>query len=312
MLRALRILIPLLIVGGVAYAYRGPLSIFALQAYQQIAPCTYPISYTIGAIDTRFNISRAHTQEAIEKAEIIWEKAAGKELFRRVNEGAVLTIDLVYDTRQETTEKLKELGLSVNNDAASYDAVKAKYEAVLREYNAQKAALEAQRTLFEKEAAQYESRVAAANARGGATPAEYAALNLQKERLLDKERELQHAREEVNASADSVNTLIATLNKLAASLNATASEYNETGSTVGDEFEEAIFQSSPGKEEIHIYEFDSMARLQRVLAHEFGHALGLEHVDDAKAIMYRLNQSKNTTPSRADISELKRACRIEG
>jgi predicted Zn-dependent protease len=38
---------------------------------------------------------------------------------------------------------------------------------------------------------------------------------------------------------------------------------------------------------INIYEFDKEEDLKLALVHEFGHAIGLGHVDNPKAIMYR-------------------------
>lgn len=292
------------------YAYREPLKIFALQTYQKIAPCTVPITYSIGNIDERFGISRERVIEDTKSASTIWNKAAGKELFRSVESGGALRIDLVYDERQATTMQLQSLGLSVTNDAESYDAVKARYDSFLKAFNAEKASYTSNQAVFEKAVADYEEEVRAVNARGGAAPEEHARLETQKQRLLAEQSRLQKLQERVNADADTVNALVRTLNRLARELNQSAAEYNKAGSALGEEFEEAVFESRPGSQHISVYEFDSNTRLIRVLTHEFGHALGLEHVDDSTAIMYRLNQSTNLTPSKADIAEVYAACRM--
>ena len=46
--------------------------------------------------------------------------------------------------------------------------------------------------------------------------------------------------------------------------------------------------------EILIYEFESEEDLRLTLAHELGHALGLQHTDDPKALMYPLMKEQNT------------------
>jgi len=45
-----------------------------------------------------------------------------------------------------------------------------------------------------------------------------------------------------------------------------------------------------------------------VLAHEMGHALGLEHVADAQAIMYKINQGKRLSLTEDDIAALNAQC----
>lgn len=61
---------------------------------------------------------------------------------------------------------------------------------------------------------------------------------------------------------------------------------------------------------ITIYQYDNEYRLVRVLAHEFGHALSLNHSKSAEAVMYPLIRSDSLVLAADDIATLKEHCKI--
>lgn len=99
------------------------------------------------------------------RAEKIWETEAQKELFRYVETGGTLTINLTYDERQATTDKLREIGIVISNNKESYNTLVAKYSALTATYEQQKKKflkdtqyLEIIKDEFEKEVAYWNNK----------------------------------------------------------------------------------------------------------------------------------------------------------
>jgi predicted Zn-dependent protease len=94
-------------------------------------------------------------------------------------------------------------------------------------------------------------------------------------------------------------------------LSLNADTYNNIGSGQETEFQEVVYKKDISGEEIIVYQYDNYTKLVRVLAHEFGHALGLGHFDSLSAIMYSVNQGNNLQLINGEISNLKSFCHIK-
>lgn len=310
MRRTARTLFLFAILAGLLFVLRDPLQNFLDRSARQVFPCTQPIAYAIGSFDSRFGISRDEFLEAVRAAEQIWEKPVAKNLFVYVPDKGDMPIDLVYDFRQEATEKLRELGLVVKDDKASYDALAAKYDEMVAGYDRKKAQFESRVVSFERENDAYNAEVARWNKKGGAPKDVYERLTAEKEVLEKEAADLTRVQDELNKSVEEINAFVVTLNRLAAVLNLNVARFNEIGEQRGGEFEAGSYQSGPDGARITIYEFEDREKLVRVLAHELGHALGLSHLEDPGAIMYRLNEGANEKLTAADVAVLRERCGI--
>ena len=300
----LKFFITLIFLGGLVYAFRDYVP------FLQPAPCTEPIPYHIGTFDKQFDISEKYFLNALAKAEAIWEKTYGKELFTYVPEGKTrdLKINLTYDYRQQATEKLSSVGVVVDDNRASYDSLKVKFEALKKDYEQDKSIFNARVEAFNERNAQYEKDVNYWNKKGGAPEGEFKKLEQERVELKAEANALEQMQAKVNDMAEEVNALVAAINRLAKILNLSVEKYNNINEARGESFEEGVYSEEGFSREIDIYEFSTEEKLVRVLAHELGHALHLDHVKDPKAIMYEFNQGNSTSLTDADLAELKLKC----
>jgi hypothetical protein len=264
-----------LIIAGVIY--RGPLYQFAHQQYLWLFPCKSEIAYTIGTIDPQFNLSKTQAKDAINEAVALWEKPYGKKLFRFVpssNDNPDLVIHFTFDTRQETTNTLNKISNTIDSTNAQYNTLKREYEQLI--------------SRFETEKAHYEM--------------------LASDRSTDR-KVLEQKRNELNNMVNQINMKANELNIKARGVNTQVGTFNTINDTLGSEFEEGLYTRTNFGQTITIFQYDTKERLVRVLAHEFGHALGLDHIDNSAAIMYKTNSSTNLQATPADTKALKTLCK---
>ncbi|MEA2715027.1 MAG: hypothetical protein QOG91_55 [Candidatus Parcubacteria bacterium] len=300
----------------VIYSYRAKIELVIkpiLRVFGASAPCTKPISYALGAFDPKFGLSKEQFLKDVALAAGIWGSPIDRTLFIYGDSAgsAELKINLIYDYRQKATADMRSLGLTISDDETSYDALKAKYDSLKSAYSEERKQLDLDIAAYAAAKKSYEQDAAYWNSRGGAPKKEYGELEARRQALNVEVETINGGTVAINSLTENINSAATILNHLASTLNLNVKNYNTIGASTGVEFDEGQYVRDKDGERIDIYQYENNDQLIRILAHELGHALGLPHSDDPKAIMYRLNQSTNNQPTTADINELKSACRLQ-
>lgn len=243
--------------------------------------CDSPIHYRVDNVDSRFGVSKTVFENDISGAAQIWDKVEGKDLFIYDPKGE-LSINLTYDERQALNNQINQIQNQLSNQQSTL-------KPELQQYQQESAS-------FSQKVQQFKQEVDYWNSRGGAPPDEY--------------QKLQQEQSDLKAEADRLDQMARELNLTADQYNANVDKYNQT---VG-EFNQAL-QLKPEEglydgpnDRIDIYFNNSQSELTHTLAHELGHALGMDHNQNAKSIMYPYS-TQYVVPSPDDIASLQDVCK---
>jgi len=266
--------------------------------------CNIPIQYHVGAIDTRFGTSKEEVIRIAKNAENIWESKIGKDLFV-YSESEGLPINFVFDDRQKDSVLAEELRQDIIQKEGMSESVSAQYEKLISEFRGLKKAYESNVVLYEEKLSSYNTEVNEWNKKGGAPDEVIAQLEL-------VEKSLTQNRSELEARAKKINQLVNELNAIGARGNSLITDYNTIVGDYNNRFSDAkeFTQGDYTGKAIDIYQFNTEDELTIVLAHEFGHALSIDHVDNARSIMYYFMKEQRIANglSPEDIAEFSVVC----
>ncbi|MEW6187757.1 MAG: matrixin family metalloprotease [Thermodesulfobacteriota bacterium] len=288
----------------------GILVISSVTYYQINTPCRKPLTYRIGKIDERFGLSRSEFTEYVKAAAVLWNRSFSRPLFREDSKGAI-EVNLVYDYRQEATDRLRSLDIKIDRSRNSLEEWKERYDQLKTEFDEKNTALNGELNTFNNRVKQFNSETEYLNRRGAVEREIYNRLMKEKSELNSRQEDLKVKQEEVRRLGDTLNSLMVVINEIASAYNLDLIVHQNTGRSLGREFCEGLYEFNRGRQSITIFQFDNTDRLIRVLAHEFGHALGLDHSDQEGAIMYRLVLSDELELSADDIRLLKKRCKAD-
>lgn len=269
--------------------------------------CDIPVQYSIGKFDERFGISQEKFIKTLQEAEQVWEKSADKDIFEYIPD-ADFKVNLAFDERQQKTLAANRSEENIEATQANYDLLHSQYEIEKERYEMNLRNYDTAKSSYNARVERYNQKVASANARGGATAQEYKELQQDKQDIQHEANELESKRESLNQEVQELNSLGNRINELAAHLNIKVDIHNEVFGGAR-EFDQADYTGR----DINVYQFDAIPDLRLVLAHELGHSLGMDHVENPKSIMHYLMDKQdlnNPTPTIEDIVELRRVCSL--
>ena len=241
-------------------------------------PFDQRIRYRIAEVDPCFKLSVEQVEAISQQATQVWKDGTGKDYFV-YDPNAQLTIHLIYDERQYESEQRREHLSRLETNQQQWLNKKKQLDQIEQEVLQNKQILDQKQLQLDQQIQYYnQERQLAQRSPSSSVNAEY--FQQRQQHLQQNVEQLQQEIGQYNQKISQLNQQIDELNALDQQLNASVKQYKQR-------FQPHLFHKGlfNGKQ-ILIYEFESEDDLRLTLAHELGHALGLQHTDDPHALMH--------------------------
>lgn len=271
-------------------------------------PCEVALTYRVGEIHSQYNISRHELEDILKEVEELWSVPLNQDLVNFDEDGKV-TVNLVYSENQQWTDAERQFSKRISVKEEKTSTYRKEHRQLLERH--QEKQNEVQQVLEE-----YNSTVEDYNALAEKWKQKQAPENVieqfnQLEKKIGQiEADLQRKQNRLNELGKRANTKANRLNDIVEEQNKMIEEYNERFSKPR-QFDQGRYVKKGSNEQINVYQFANRAQLKTVLAHEIGHAMGLDHVSNPKSIMHHMMGEQDIfdlKPTEEDIAAIKNRC----
>ena len=264
-------------------------------------PLDTRMRYRIGEVDPRFHVSKTQVENLAQQATEIWHQGTMKSLFV-YDPNAKLAINLIYDQRQaESSARSQEIRILENSQQYT-KSEKQKIQQLQSEIDFANLQLDQQKTNYQSKVDQYNQLVNQLNqSRQNLDANQRFQLDQQKNQLIIEQSQLKQQLDDYNQKINVLNQQVNQFNSVNQQYNQSVDQFNLRFQP--RQFDKGVFDGRS----INIYEFSSDDDLRVTIAHELGHALGLKHNNDPKALMFPMMKEQdlqNFRLTQADLAML--------
>ena len=255
------------------------------------AYCQSPLGWRLGQLDPAFNLTEAQAIALISAAASMWNNATGKELLRH-DPAQGFVIDFKFDARQQQLLKQRLL----QRNLARYDeAIQPGLQTLPEKF----AELEQKIAAFNQQKSQLHQQISQFQPNAQNAGAQRRQLEQQQQSLVREADWLEQQRQQLLRDQDYLNETIRQRNELVqtAELPATSAP-----------FEVGLMTIKQQQRQMTLFAFSSQTDLIATIAHEFGHAFGIEHTQEPDSIMFHQISAQQRQLTPADLTAWQNTC----
>ncbi len=279
------------------------------ETLQQVEPCGEPLTFQVGNIDDRFQISEEELAQMLQNISEIWSEAAGKTVMKFSDDGEIL-VNLVYDNQQQMTDSERQFRDRLRHEEHQISRLESEYERMNDRFDEKTSRYKNDSAELQQQIDEMNEWVNEQNSAGGFYEHELEKFKERKNEINEKTARLNNRAVSLKAEAGELNRFLDEINKKIKHKNNLVKEYNQTFSGV-QRFTQGTYEWRGDDRWINVFQFSDHRELKLVIAHEMGHAIGIDHVSNPESVMHHLmgNQiGPNLQLSDEDIAALNNIC----